>query len=480
MENSACFTCRNSANLVCHCKIAPVLYCYHCFQIHSSSSPQILHLTSSIDSAFFAKRIPSGEICICGSSSESCMFCRYSLENKKRRLFDSKEYYNKDLFTISDQILQEMNKNSAKIIQFKNELQGVADRIVKATQSWVSSCLSKVAEIEFKIEEIVKGIQLLKLTNVYDESNYIHWYIKDLINSPESLQNIAFDLFDFKFRDAGFEEYFSNLCEVSVKRLVSPSLCYFHPGTNKCTLLNLSSKTNSMTQINTFKTFYRGASWCKVYDQKYFYCGGEDKTISDKASLINPFEGSHIDLPSMFYTRSYHSVIYYNQSIYVFGGHSTTGRINSCEKYVFERNEWIKLPKMIQARSHFTATLLKENIFIAGGCGSNIIEKFSPSESLFTKLMISLPHQSYWTMTCSNHDNILVFQGTSLLSFPPEAIKGSLSKIVNNGGWWSEITPVKYNSSFYFFRKNLFLSFNPDTNEFTEESTISNLTKLKP
>ena len=474
MENSACFVCRNTAKLICHCKIAPVLFCFHCFQVHSANSPQTLHLTSSIDSEFSAKRNPSGDICMCGSSSmESCMFCKYSLENKKRRLFDSKEYYQKDLFTISDQILLQMTKNLVKVAQFKTELHSIADNIIKKTQSWLNTYLANISEIEQKIEQITKGVQSLKLTQAYDESNYIHWYIKDLIDSPESLQNISLDLFDYKFLVSDFESLYTNMCSLTAKQLISPSLCYFHPGSNKCTVFNLSSNTQSEVQVRNVKNFHRGASWCKVYDQKYFYCGGEDKKISDSAWLINPFESSFVELPNMIFPRSYHSVVYFNQNLFVFGGHSLTGRLNACEKYSFERAEWVKLPKMLQARSHFTACLFRDKIYIAGGCGSSTIEKFCPYDSKFAKIMINLPHQSYWTMACSNSEKILIFQGTTLLTFSPEdTSKLNIFKIVNNGGWWSELTPTKFNSSYFFFRKNLFISFNQETNQFKEEYSI--------
>lgn len=476
MENSACFVCKNTAKLICHCKIAPALFCFHCFQIHTANSPQTLHLTSSIDSEFSAKRNPSGDICMCGTSSiENCMFCKYSQENKKRRLFENKEYYHKDIFTISDQILLQMSKNLVKVAQFKTEIHNIADNIIKKTQSWLNTYLANISEIEQKIEQITKGVQSLKSTEIYDESNYIHWYIKDLVNSPESLQNISLDLFDYKFTASNFESFFSNMCSLTLKQLISPSLCYFHPGSNKCTVFNLSSNTQSEIQINNVKHFNRGASWCKVYDQKYFYCGGEENKISDSAMLINPFESICVELPNMIFPRSYHSVVYFHQNLYVFGGHSLTGRLNACEKYSFERAEWVKLPKMLQARSHFTACLFKDKIYIAGGCGSSIIEKFCPYDSMFTKLMINLPHQNYWTMACSNSEKILIFQGTTLITFSPEdTAKPSILKIVNNGGWWSELTPIKFNSFYFFFRKNLFISFNQESSQFKEEYSIPN------
>ena len=283
--------------------------------------------------------------------------------------------------------------------------------------------------------------------------------IKDFINSPRLNTNYQLPLFDYKISLDPVLKSLELLCEVEFNTLPSPSLTYFKPKSKVFCTYNLNSNSLSKSELHMPEAFRVGAVWCQIADRKYFYCGGENRGFSNLSALIYPNDGKILTMPSMNATRSFHGIIYFDKTVYVFGGNSASGRLKSCEKFDFERSQWIYLPNMTQARSNFTVCANKFKIFLVGGCGANTIESFDPVEQLFSKINLSLPYPSYWTMGGCINENLIIFQGNIILNANVVNCTSSRFVVENSGGWWSEMPIYHFRENFYFFKKNTLVAY---------------------
>jgi hypothetical protein len=118
------------------------------------------------------------------------------------------------------------------------------------------------------------------------------------------------------------------------------------PNTNKILIYNVHKNNNKTKEVDfpnllSIKYFLKDCSWVN-YNNKLYILGGEDK--GKKTNLFIEYDGiknSFKRLPDSKYTHTNHSLFAYEDSIYCIGGLET-----DCEKYDFETNTWIILPKL--------------------------------------------------------------------------------------------------------------------------------------
>lgn len=451
-----CSLCKQAGTTICYCKKAPSVFCSSCYNQHKNQDSQSLHMANYIENPNLPKRAPEYDMCFCGSSTQgSCKFCRFSIGDKRRRLHDSHSVVQDQINEMSNKICDEMTRNLTKVEQFKKLLIETRQKVQSQLEYVLQKISVKIADLEQMIQDIAFEAESARTAEYLDESKYAQRLIKDYINSPRMNTSFQLELFDYQINLDIVLDSINNFCLFEKRSLPSPSLSYFKPKSNICVTCSLGRHETLKSEINCAENFKAGAAWCTIAEQKYFYCGGEGKGISNQVLLILANEGSAFAMPSMNASRSYHAILYYEKSVYVFGGISPVGRLKSVEKYDFERSQWLYLPSMLQPRSHFTATSCNKFIYVAGGCGSSTIEKFNPIEQLFTKVPVSLPFPSYWTLTASSGDSILIFQGNICMSIDTRTPSQYLKfNVENTGGWWSEMPAFAINNTLYFFKKN--------------------------
>lgn len=109
------------------------------------------------------------------------------------------------------------------------------------------------------------------------------------------------------------------------------SIFYFKAMTNKLFVFN--ALNNQTSVIDTKTTFKDYAAWCKLPGDLVIYSGGWVKNVSSsEVFLVDPSTGAVETKPKMNVGRHQHAIIYYDGSIYAFGGATSTGITNSCEK----------------------------------------------------------------------------------------------------------------------------------------------------
>ena len=118
------------------------------------------------------------------------------------------------------------------------------------------------------------------------------------------------------------------------------------PNTNKILIYNVHKKNNKTKELDfpnllSIKFFLKDCSWVN-YNNKLYILGGEDN--GKKTHLFIEYDGINNSLkrlPDSKFAHTKHSLFAFENSIFCIGGKET-----DCEKYDFDTNTWIILPKL--------------------------------------------------------------------------------------------------------------------------------------
>ena len=118
------------------------------------------------------------------------------------------------------------------------------------------------------------------------------------------------------------------------------------PNSNKALIYNAHKKNNKMKDLDfpnllSIKTFLKDCSWVN-YNNKLYILGGEEK--GKKSHLFIEYNGiknTFKRLPDSKFGHTNHSLFAFENTIYCVGGKET-----DCEKYDFDTNTWVILPKL--------------------------------------------------------------------------------------------------------------------------------------
>ena len=176
MQNQAiCLSCKGQGNVICYCEVSPAIYCNSCFSKHAQQRPDLLHLPNHIDAAIVSKRISEIEMCFCGNSSQkSCMFCKYSIENKRRKINEIENVSANDLQSTKQKIYDEMKKNLEQLNALKEHLNTARQNLLKAIDDVFNLTMEKVNAIESTINQVNYGLESVTEPDFIDETIYAH------------------------------------------------------------------------------------------------------------------------------------------------------------------------------------------------------------------------------------------------------------------------------------------------------------------
>ena len=148
------------------------------------------------------------------------------------------------------------------------------------------------------------------------------------------------------------------------------------------------------------------SSWVVLEGGSVFVCGGGSVHTVAWSTVYVVREGCAEQVGNMQVGRCYHGVLAYNSQVYVFGGWNK-GALKSCEKYQLQQHTWTTLPSMQQARRQFNPCLLNESIYLCG-CGSTLLEAFSPQTDLMLPFQLLVPVDEYSNCCMYVEDSLLV------------------------------------------------------------------------
>ena len=170
----------------------------------------------------------------------------------------------------------------------------------------------------------------------------------DAVYSPESPGN------DMKLRSGAVKSVpktEKELLEDSYEEEVEPGPIYRRvisiiPNSNRALIYNAHKKNNKIKDLDfpnllSIKTFLKDCSWVN-YNNKLYILGGEEK--GKKSHLFIEYNGiknTFKRLPDSKFGHTNHSLFAFENAIYCIGGKET-----DCEKYDFDTNTWVILPKL--------------------------------------------------------------------------------------------------------------------------------------
>ena len=134
---------------------------------------------------------------------------------------------------------------------------------------------------------------------------------------------------------------------------------------------NLINKQWSDASINTKRKQFA----LVYYLNKVWIIGGsehnDEKWLTlNTVEVYNPVTKNHILAPiKMNKSRSGHSVIVYNNKLFVFGGCGDKGPLNSVEMFSPGANNFVMMTPMKFARSHFACCRVGNLVYVVGGVG---------------------------------------------------------------------------------------------------------------
>lgn len=167
-------------------------------------------------------------------------------------------------------------------------------------------------------------------------------------------------------------------------------------------------------------------------------------------------------------SRRAHSAIYnsFTNSVYVFGGVSNKGFLDSCEKYNPHYDSWSKVGNMSKKRTLTSCcNINKDSIFVFGGFSEDeqkeldLIERYDIIRDKFFTISYKMPFplQNPFTIQINEHQVLLLggfsdekgdFNGVGLL----DIYKGDYKAVspLSEGGW-SVYPPVMSGNSLCLF-----------------------------
>lgn len=194
------------------------------------------------------------------------------------------------------------------------------------------------------------------------------------------------------------------------------------------------------------------AGWVELPSGQIFYTGGKENstTYTSETFLIQIPSLEFTRLPDMRVTRMLPGVIYYKDSVYVFGGCNSNGNLKKCERYDLVEKCWVDLPDMQCMRSAFTITIVNDKFYIIGD--SRNIEIFEPTSSTFSLSPISMLESSSFTTTIFLSGFLFIFQENSCWEIDLQQEKIEKINEIPKGQWWSQFPPVSCGNFAFFTR----------------------------
>ena len=256
----------------------------------------------------------------------------------------------------------------------------------------------KIASPQNANNNISNSSEQNKILNITD-SKYLAGLAKNCKTILEEVNESESDIKNQKGKKINIEYY-----------LKKPYILCPIPTTNKLKIITEDLQDENIISLNfppdsNITSFLYNCAHCN-YNKKLYISGGiinpgPFQNISNYFYMIdlsNNNKSTIIELSSMLYNRSNHSMIGYNNEIYAVGGEN----LNSAEKYDIENDEWIEIGSMIKKRNNAMLAIHNDYLYAFFGKGDN--ENNYPET--IERLNISNNNSSWEMILYSNPNNI--------------------------------------------------------------------------
>lgn len=479
MNSTLCsFNCSNLATLKCRCKQPAVALCAGCIGTHFQTQAKTAHLIVPIEATV---RDPSEPCCaecqggldkpsmICLCNSKKTLLCKQccSVHIERNPIashifehIENSKYLNsedevKDYLLrnrIIDLLNSQLELNLTTLTLQKQNLYTSKQILIQQIEQVFDEKIKEIQEVEDSMYAIEIQLQECRVAkNSLDKDSWVYELLRSctLQNINEEVKKMKVVLIDLDIQYIVNElDRYRNYSQFA-KRPFQENISYFKPDSDELYLYDVKSEKSVKLVVEESIKFCNNAGWCSLPNVDLFYCGGFDNNGYSNRSLILSLPDLKLrNLPNMRNAREGHAICYYSGGVYVFGGYNGS-RLSYCEKFDIEKDCWVNLPCMSEARYCFTSAISDSKIYIGGGNSTNTIEIFDPHTSSFSLLTVKLPYNNQYTILSSLKDTILIFQREKLSAYEPSRNEVVELAEISDESWWSNMNPVEFEGCLY-------------------------------
>jgi hypothetical protein len=484
MNSTLCsFNCSNSATFKCRCKQPAVPLCASCIANHFQTQANTAHLIVPIEPTVRDPSEPCCQECqggldkptmICLCNSKKTLLCKQCcsvhiernpaashiferIENSRylNSEDDVKDYLLRN--RIIDLLSSQLEVNFSTLTVQKQNLYTSKQTLIQQIEQIFDEKMSEIQEVEDTMYAIEIQLKECRLpTNSLDTNSWVYQLLRSctLKNINEEVKKMKVVVIDMDIQGILNElDTYRNYSQFA-KRPFKENISYFKPDSDELYLYDVKSEKSVKLVVEESEKFCYNAGWCSLPNGDLFYCGGFDKNRYSNRSFILSLPDLKLrNLPNMRNAREGHAICYYSGGIYVFGGYN--GNIISyCEKFDMEKDCWINLPCMSEARYWFTSALSDHKIYIGGGNPTNTIEIFDPHTCSFSLLTVKLPYYNQHTILSFIKDTILIFQREKLSAYEPGRNEIVELAEISDESWWSNMNSVEFEGFLYILHSS--------------------------
>lgn len=197
-------------------------------------------------------------------------------------------------------------------------------------------------------------------------------------------------------------------CYTVTNGAVPPTYTLFYVSRDAVEVVFCDARKAEAERVYTWDSLLKAeAKYCSIATGELFVAGGRDAVLyhSGKSQFKSSTQCFSFNTqthlisakPDMQTGRQGHLLLSDHEAVYALGGYSEYMGIKTCEKLLFEENQWEVLPAMKEVRINAAGCICSNRIFVTGGFShlagspSLTIETFDFSLNHWTTCDLKLP-----------------------------------------------------------------------------------------
>ncbi|CAG9328479.1 unnamed protein product [Blepharisma stoltei] len=287
--------------------------------------------------------------------------------------------------------LYELRKKT--VLDFSMQIKQINEKMKIALKSFDDSIKNQ--------RKIISEIQIVEVISNFRKTQID----KILVAEPEEAINLLKDSFDIFDRSKFFIDDTGKLTKVPLM-IESNRFIIFRDNSTKIVQTDLNnnySSTELNISLNSPQSVY--TTMCIIPGNSVFCCGNYPNTANAFIIDSNTNVKKVIDAPDKLGVSG---SIYYNKSVYVFGGYTGQAHVNNAYRYYFLENKWENL-NPLPAKSTFVSCIAKNNKILLSGREHSKIYCYDIIQNSYIELH-NIQAGIWRKIICENNKNAYVIE----------------------------------------------------------------------
>lgn len=284
--------------------------------------------------------------------------------------------------------MQELNRRCKTIQEEKDRLWEQVSRC-QDTARVIQEKDLMISELNIRLESLSKEKDELLKTQQAEVTQSIQQLTHQLQQKDSQIalqsQQINSQVLQIQVYQDSLETY-TNLESTYYQFLFKSPLLYI-PKLNSSTLIQYDCFTNNRLSLHLNTDFvFTITTTCILPKGDVFISGSTDPNCR-RAFIFKAGYATLLELEQMKVARYGHSVVWYRDWVYVFGGRN----VNKAERLSLESMQWEMIKgNMLECRCYFSVVALNEKIYLIGGENCDSIEMLDVKSLTFISLNVKI------------------------------------------------------------------------------------------